>query len=97
MAVSIWIMDFMVSSYQWNPFEACEDKNIATTITVDEFASFDHLSFDILDKKLELYNFDQSVRNWMESYLRLRTNYVNIGAAKYIMKTISIGVPKAQS
>ena len=75
-------------------YQACDESNIATAITVDESAAFDCVSFEILDKKLEQYNFDSGVRNWIQSYLRNRTNYVNIGSANSNMKTTSIGVPQ---
>ena len=75
-------------------FQACDKKKIATTITVDESAAFDCIKFDILDKKLKLYNFGEGARKWVRSYLDFRTFYVNIGAANSRMMTTTTGVPQ---
>ena len=75
-------------------FQSCDENSIATVITIDESAAFDCVDFKILDEKLHLYNFSQSARNWIQSYLNFRTYYVNIGAADSIMKPTVSGVPQ---
>ncbi len=75
-------------------FEACEDKEISITITIDESAAFDCVSFKILLEKLTLYNFDKKMIKWMESYLTRRTQFVVIGASESKMVPIQHGVPQ---
>ena len=71
-------------------FKACDENNISTVITIDESAAFDCVDFETLDKKLQLYNFSTSARNWVQSYLKFRTYYVNIGSADSAMKPTDI-------
>ena len=50
-------------------FEACNNNQITTAVTLDQSAAFDMLEHDILLAKLSMYNFGQEVVNWFRSYL----------------------------
>ena len=41
-------------------FQATEEKEIATAIAIDESAAFDCVSYEILENKMRLYNFDEN-------------------------------------
>ena len=57
------------------------DRNyISTLITIDESAAFDCVGYNILMKKLELYNIGPRTINWFKNYLNRRQHFVAIGA-----------------
>ena len=71
------------------------DKNLITTLTtVDESSAFDCVKHEFLLRKLQLYNCDESVCDWMLSYLSFRTQYVMVGAHQSAMSPVYVGVPQ---
>ena len=75
-------------------FEACEEKEITTAISIDNSAAFDCVSHQLLLRKLEIYNFDKNAINWIKSYIMDRSQYVVVGSSESSMKTVSHGVPQ---
>ena len=67
---------------------------ISTLVTIDESAAFDCVNFKILQKKLQIYNFDEKTRNWIDNYLDERYQYVEIGVKKSDIMEIRQGVPQ---
>ena len=61
---------------------------------IDQSAAFDCVEAELLNRKLELYNFSANTRMWIASYLNLRSQYVNIGTAKSNICTVRTGVPQ---
>ena len=53
--------------------QATDENTIANILTVDESATFDTISHEILEKKLILYNFGSNVRDWISNYLKYRS------------------------
>ena len=71
------------------------DKNLITVLTtIDESSAFDCVLHKNLISKLRLYNCDDLVCTWMESYLAYRTQYVNVGAHQSRMMPVEMGVPQ---
>ena len=75
-------------------FQACEDKEIAVALGVDQTAAFDSINFEIMYKKMHKYNFDTTTIKWMKLYLEHRTQYVTVGAHDSIMMPVESGVPQ---
>ena len=75
-------------------FEACEYREIAVAISIDNSAAFDCVSHVTLLNKFKLYNFDETTLKWLKSYLQRRTQYVVVGASESIMKEVKHGVPQ---
>ena len=74
--------------------QATDANLIATLVTVDESAAFDCVNFKTLDTKLEMYNFDEKTRLWIQNYLKERTQYVEIGVKQSEKMEIQQGVPQ---
>ena len=74
--------------------QATDSNLISTLVTIDESAAFDCVNFKILQKKLQLYNFDQKTRDWIDNYLDSRLQYVEIGVKKSDTMEIKQGVPQ---
>ena len=74
--------------------EATDKNYISTLTTIDETAAFDTINFDILDKKLQLYNCSDEFRTWIRTYLNDRTQYVYIAGKRSGMKSVNMGVPQ---
>ena len=55
---------------------------------------FDCVSHEILLKKMKLYNFSESVVEWMRDYLSYIPQYVSIGNRESQMQHIKRGVPQ---
>ena len=75
-------------------FQACDEKEIAVALGIDQTAAFDSVNYQILYKKMERYNFEASTIEWMKSYLEKRTQYVTVGAHVSIMLPVESGVPQ---
>ena len=75
-------------------FEAADERRIAVTMAIDQSAAFDCVRHKILDSKLEIYNFSESTRTWINSYLGNRSQYVAVGAKKSSIKSVKQGVPQ---
>ena len=74
--------------------QATDSNLISTLVTIDESAAFDCVNYTILMKKLQIYNFDESSRKWMQNYLVDRQQYVEIGVKKSETVEIQQGVPQ---
>ena len=74
--------------------EAIDNNKIAATMGIDQSAAFDCVNHALLMEKLEYYNIDENCRNWIQSYLNNRSNYVSIGGAKSIITSTEYGVPQ---
>ena len=75
-------------------YSAIDDNKISSVMTLDQSAAFDCVSFEILLRKLELYNLDKSALKWLRTYLYDRTQFVTIGRASSRMTKVSRGVPQ---
>ena len=75
-------------------FTATDSNLISVLMSVDESSAFDCVTYDILLRKLKLYNFDDSTCSWFESYLLHRSQFVTIGAHRSNMIPVHNGVPK---
>ena len=60
--------------------EAAEQKKLSAALLLDQSAAYDLLDHKILLNKLALYNFDEQSIQWFSSYLRGRSQSVQIEA-----------------
>jgi exonuclease III len=60
----------------------------------DLSAAFDTLDHDIFLEKLKIYGFDQTSRNWFQSFLTGRKQAVYVGEASSSIKTMPWGSPQ---
>ena len=74
--------------------EAADDNKIAQIMMIDESAAFDCVNHNILEKKLELYNFSTNSRDWITNYLSHRSQFVSVGAKNSNMTPVLHGVPQ---
>ena len=75
-------------------FAAADEREIADILTIDESAAFDTVETDILIDKLELYKVGDEARDWIQTYLTCRTQYVSIGGQDSAMRAVKSGVPQ---
>ena len=75
-------------------FEASDNREISTAMTVDESSAFDCVSHDTVMKKLAMYGVGTAALNWITSYLSHRSQYVTIGRKMSHMTTVTSGVPQ---
>ena len=75
-------------------YEGAEQKMMTSLMAVDQTAAFDTVNHRLLIEKLRLYNIGNRAMEWFEDYLKMRTQYVVLGRAESIMKTINHGVPQ---
>ena len=75
-------------------YEATDANKIATIMTVDESAAFDCIAHKTLQDKLKLYKFSKNTREWFDSFLTYRSQYVSIGAKRSSIKTVKHGIPQ---
>ena len=75
-------------------YSATEEKLITEIMTMDQSSAFDCLNFEILLRKMKLYNVSNDVIDWMRSYLNYRTQYVTVGTADSRMRPLTRGVPQ---
>ena len=59
-----------------------EEKMLTSILLIDLTAAYDLIDHSILEKKLEAYNFSESSRKWLMSYLQGRTQQVEIRGEK---------------
>ena len=83
---ALQITDFLV--------ESADRGMVPNAMFINQSAAFDCVEAEILNKKLELYKFSSNMREWISSYLELRSQYVNIGSANSRMRTVGLGVPQ---
>ena len=59
-------------------FSVTDDNMVSAIMSIDESATFDCISMEILIEKLKLYNFGEDSLKWISSYLKNHTQYVTI-------------------
>ena len=74
--------------------EALDENLKVGGIFLDIAKAFDCVNHDILLRKLEYYGFREASLSWFESYLKDRTQYVNIKQHKSKMYKLKTGVPQ---
>ena len=62
--------------------QGAEEKMLTSVLLIDLTAAYDMIDHGILQKKLEAYNFGIGARKWIESYLKGRTQSVEVGGAR---------------
>ena len=75
-------------------YQAADNKEVGAALAIDESSGFDCLDYSILDKKLDMYGIGEKTRNWKTDFLTYRTQYVEIGGEKSVMKELKRGVPQ---
>ena len=75
-------------------YQGIEDNKLISMMTVDQSAAFDCLHRDLLLQKLSKYNIGQRALDWVDDYLKLRTQYVVVGASQSRMVPVNRGVPQ---
>ena len=75
-------------------FHGCNVKKITTLVTLDQSSAFDVIRHQTLLRKLELYNFGETARKWISSYLNFRSQYVEIGTRSSTYTNVKSGVPQ---
>lgn len=73
---------------------AIDDKKFAVGIFIDLKKAFDTIDHKLLIKKLEKYGIRGSVRDWMNSYITDRQQFVQIGDNRSNSLGITCGVPQ---
>ena len=72
-----------------------ESKKLTGILLIDLTAAYDLIDHEILDKKLEAYNFGLGVRKWIRSYLNMRTQSVKIKGKESISRFLNdYGAPQ---
>ena len=82
----IQVMDYIT--------EATDRNEITATISVDQSAAFDCVVHGILIEKMRYYKIGDQTINWLKSYLKYRSSYVNIGSANSKIMSTKCGVPQ---
>ena len=62
--------------------QGAEEKFLTGVLLIDLTAAYNTIDHEILDGKLQAYNFGQSIRAWLRSYLRSRTQSVEVGGQR---------------
>ena len=60
-------------------YEASEKNEISVSVAINQSSAFDCICHNILNSKLEMYGFDEKSRLWIESYLKLQSQFVEVG------------------
>lgn len=72
--------------------------NVSAVIAVDLSRAFDAVRHDILRHKLKMLGFSKEALQWIDSYLKHRTQYVEISKGRVIsksqLKEVLFGVPQ---
>ena len=85
--------DAILEIYE-NAYGAVDKSEVFATILLDFSKAFDTVKHDILIDKLELMGIRGSCRDWFESYLSGREQYVQIGKDRSSSVKMSHGVPQ---
>ena len=75
-------------------YKSTEEKKMTQLMTLDLSAAFDTVSHPLLLLKLRRYGLHENVVKWIEDYISMRTQYVEIGRAKSTMQQVYTGVPQ---
>ena len=62
--------------------KTAEDKELASVLLIDLTAAYDTIDHQILQRKLEAYNFGSGIRRWIGSYLEGRTQSVEVSGTR---------------
>ena len=73
---------------------AADQNLVASTMSLDQTSAFDCVEHKILLSKLAYYHLDESVIDWVRSYLLGRSTFVSVGTAQSSMKNVRYGVPQ---
>ena len=73
---------------------AIEDKQFSCGVFLDFSKAFDTVNHVILMKKLENYGIRGVARDWFQSYLSDRKQYVNINNITSDLCNLSCGIPQ---
>jgi hypothetical protein len=79
-------------SDQW--LEAVNGDEQTASMLLDMSAAFDCVDPGLLDKKLDLYNFNRGARTWIRSYLGSRSQQVTLGGQVSEFLPVPVGVPQ---
>ena len=74
--------------------EAFEEGKISAVVMIDMSAAFDVVDHSILLKKLRIYGFEESIINWLSSYLENRKQSVFIDGNLSEPLSLEAGVPQ---
>ena len=69
--------------------QGAEEKDLTGILLIDLTAAYDTLDHEILQKKLEAYNFWNGIRSWIASYLTRRTQCVAVNGTRSDNKFLS--------
>ena len=75
-------------------YQAAESKEIAIALSIDQSSAFNCICPDILDKKLDMYGLDMHSRNWILSYMKYRSEFVEVGTFQSNITPVTRGVPQ---
>ena len=75
-------------------YEGAEQRRMTSLMAVDQTAAFDTVDHHLLVEKLRKYGLGTSACEWIDDYLKSRTQYVVLGRAASDMKTVRHGVPQ---
>ena len=67
---------------------------MTSLMALDQSAAFDCISHPLLLKKLELYKCSKNTLVWMDNYLSLRSQFVQVGRHKSNIRSLNRGVPQ---
>ena len=75
-------------------YEGAEQRMMTSLMAVDQTAVFDTVNHRLLLEKLQRYGIGRSAWDWLDDYLKSRTQYVVLGHAESVMKVVEHGVPQ---
>ena len=75
-------------------YQGAEDRQMTSLMALDLSSAFDTVSHSLLLQKLEKYRVGLEAREWIQSYLQYRSQYVVLGRAKSNIQAVSRGVPQ---
>ena len=75
-------------------YMGAEENKFMSLMSVDQSSAFDCVDKPMLLDKLEKYNIGSDMRQWIDSYLSDRIQYVQIGTGQSRMAPVNCGVPQ---
>ena len=75
-------------------YECLDRGSVVLSIFIDFSKAFDCIDHELLLKKLEMYGIRGVTRQWFQSYLHDRSQYVQVGDKSSLVSTVSHGVPQ---
>ena len=75
--------------------QGAEEKFLTGILLIDLTAAYDTIDHEILDGKLDAYNFGPGIRSWLKSYLKERTQNVEVSGQRSITRFLGdYGAPQ---